>query len=46
MYILEIRCRGSTVDELSKLTYVEDYIIISLHVFEFSSKRNGSIYYL
>ena len=24
MYILEIRCRGSTVAELSKLTYVED----------------------
>ena len=29
MYILEISCRGSTVDELSKLTYVEDQIIIS-----------------
>ena len=29
MYILEIRCRGSTVAELSKLTYVEDFIIIS-----------------
>ena len=24
MCILEIRCRGSTVAELSKLTYVED----------------------
>ena len=24
MYIFEIRCRGSTVAELSKLTYVED----------------------
>ena len=23
-FIVEIRCRGSTVDELSKLTYVED----------------------
>ena len=30
MYILEIRCRGSTADELSKLAYVDDYIIISL----------------
>ena len=29
MYILEIGCRGSTVDELSKLTYIEDKIIIS-----------------
>ena len=28
MYILEIPCRGSTVAELSKLTYVEDKIII------------------
>ena len=30
MLILEIRCRGSTVAELSKLAYVEDGIIISL----------------
>ena len=30
MFILEIRCRGLTVAELSKLAYVEDGIIISL----------------
>ena len=29
-YILEIRCRGSTVDALSKLMYVKDQLIISL----------------
>ena len=29
MYILEIRYRGSTVAELSKLAYVPDQIIIS-----------------
>ena len=50
MYILEIRCCGSTVAELSKLTYVEDKIIISplflCNIFEFSSKSNSSIYYL
>ena len=28
-HILEIRCRGSTVAELSKLTYVEDELIVS-----------------
>ena len=29
MFIFEIRCRGSTVAELSKLTYIEDEIITS-----------------
>ena len=49
--VLEIHFPGSMVAELSKLTYVEDKCIISyfaasVHIFEFSSKSNGSIYYL